>query len=329
MASSQYRSRSTVGSWSLSNLDKVLYPAAGFRKADVIDYYRRIAPVMLPHLAGRPPTLVRAPDGPDGERFFEKRCPPHHPDVGADRGGRRRRRPAGLRRSRSSPALVWLANLAALELHTHQWTVADPWHPTAVVLDLDPGPPADVARLRPGRARAARPPRPASTCAVVVKTSGGKGLHLSVPLNTGTATHEETKRFALALGQLLESRDPKRVTVDMAKEQADRAACSSTGARTTATRRRCARTRCASASGRRCRRRCRGTRSTTRSTAATTTRSRSRPPTSLDRVERARRPVRRHAHRAPGTPSALGRLPRQTARRCSRVRLPAAWDRFH
>src|SRR6185503_572388 len=63
----------------LSNLDKVLYPAAGFRKADVIDYYRRIAPAMLPHLAGRPPTLVRAPDGPEGNRFFEKNCPGHHP----------------------------------------------------------------------------------------------------------------------------------------------------------------------------------------------------------------------------------------------------------
>ena len=87
---------------SLSNLDKLLYPAAGFRKADVIDYYRRIAPVMLPHLAGRPPTLVRAPDGAQGERFFEKRCPPHHPRwvprVGPARAQRRaaelhRRRP--------------------------------------------------------------------------------------------------------------------------------------------------------------------------------------------------------------------------------------------
>src|SRR3954470_2097418 len=65
---------------SLSNLDKQLYPAAGFRKADVIDYYRRIAPVLLPHLAGRPPTLVRAPDGPGGPRFFEKNCPGHRPD---------------------------------------------------------------------------------------------------------------------------------------------------------------------------------------------------------------------------------------------------------
>ena len=127
----------------LSNLDKVLYPAAGFKKADVIDYYRRIAPVMLPHLEGRPPTLVRAPDGPDGERFFEKRCPPHHPkwvttEAVVAGGGHQGCVIEEL------AALIWLANLAALELHTHQWTVADPWHPTAVVLDLDPGAPATV-----------------------------------------------------------------------------------------------------------------------------------------------------------------------------------------
>ena len=119
-----------------------------------------------------------------------------------------------------------------------------------------------------------------------MKTSGGKGLHLSMPLNTGRATHDETKRFALALGQVLEPRDPKRVTVDMAKAQAAEHACSSTGARTTATRRPSARTRCASANGRRCRRRSRGTRSRPRSTRATPTRSRSRRPPCVERVER-------------------------------------------
>jgi bifunctional non-homologous end joining protein LigD len=202
---------------SLSNLDKVLYPAAGFNKADVIDYYRQIAPVMLPHLNGRPPTLVRAPDGPDGERFFEKRCPPHHPkwlptEAVVAGGGQQGCVIEEL------AALVWLANLAALELHTHQWTVADPWHPTAVVLDLDPGPPATV--LDCGRvALELRQLLDPFDLQAVVKTSGGKGLHLSVPLNTYHETHETTKRFALALGQLLESRDPKHVTVDMAKEK--------------------------------------------------------------------------------------------------------------
>src|SRR6476646_2751758 len=128
----------------LSNLDKHLYPAAGFRKADVIDYYRNIAAVMLPHLAGRPPTLVRAPDGAAGERFFEKRCPPHHPAwVRASEP----LEPNGGQRScivDDLPTLIWLANLAALELHTNQWKLPDVDRPCAVVLDLDPGPPADV-----------------------------------------------------------------------------------------------------------------------------------------------------------------------------------------
>jgi bifunctional non-homologous end joining protein LigD len=202
----------------LSNLDKVLYPAAGFRKADVIDYYRRIAPVILPHLAGRPPTLMRAPDGPDGPRFFEKNCPSHRPEwVDVAEGSEATGGTRGCVVD-SLAALVWLANLAALELHTHQWQVADPRHPTAMVLDLDPGPPATIIdccrvalELHDTLARFGL------TC--VVKTSGGKGLHLSVPLHGSHATDEQTKKFALALGQLHESRDPKRVLVDMAKEK--------------------------------------------------------------------------------------------------------------
>lgn len=202
----------------LSNLGKVLYPDAGFTKGDVIDYYRRIAPVMLPHLASRPPTLVRAPDGPGGPRFFEKNCPQHHPDWVRVYGGAEAT--GGTRGCLVDDVggLVWLANLAALELHTHQWTIDDPTRPTALVLDLDPGEPAGIA----------------DCCRValelhellaqfdlqcVVKTSGGKGLHLSVPLRGSDATDAETKRFALALGQLLESHDPAHVTVDMAKEK--------------------------------------------------------------------------------------------------------------
>ena len=202
---------------SLSNLDKILYPAAGFRKADVIDYYRRIGPAILPHLAGRPPTLVRAPDGPAGARFFEKNCPSHHPEwVGIA--------PTGLEATGGTrgcivadvAALVWLANLAALELHTHQWTIADPAHPTALVLDLDPGAPAtiiDCCRV----ALELRDVLAQLDLVCVVKTSGGKGLHLSVPLSGSDASDDDTKRFALALGQLLESRDTRRITVDMAK----------------------------------------------------------------------------------------------------------------
>src|SRR6266516_2460272 len=146
----------------LSNLDKLLYPATGFRKADVIDYYRRIAPAMLPHLAGRPPTLVRAPDGLAGERFFEKRCPPHHPKwVRASEP----LEPNGGQRTcivEDLPTLVWLANLAALE--------------------LDPGESADIVDC----CRVAvdlREVLDALDLIAVVKTSGGKGLHISVPLN--------------------------------------------------------------------------------------------------------------------------------------------------
>ncbi|MDQ1458417.1 MAG: bifunctional non-ous end joining protein LigD [Actinomycetota bacterium] len=203
---------------SLSNLDKVLYPAAGFRKADVIDYYRRIAPWVLPHLAQRPPTLVRAPDGPDGPRFFEKNCPSHRPDwVDTAPGNEATGGTKGCL-VEELPALVWLANLAALELHTHQWTLADPAHPTAMVIDLDPGPPAtniDSCRV----ALALRETLARLELQCVIKTSGGKGLHLSVPIHGSGATDEETKRFALALGQLLESRDPDRVLVDMTRSK--------------------------------------------------------------------------------------------------------------
>jgi bifunctional non-homologous end joining protein LigD len=202
----------------LSNLDKVLYPAAGFRKADVIDYYRQIAPWVLPHLAGRPPTLVRAPDGPGGPRFFEKNCPSHHPDwVDTAPGNEATGGTKGCL-IEELPALVWLANLAALELHTHQWTLADPAHPTAMVIDLDPGDPAtiiDCCRV----ALELRETLERLELQSVVKTSGGKGLHLSVPILGSGATDEEAKRFALALGQLLESRDPDHVLVDMTRSK--------------------------------------------------------------------------------------------------------------
>ena len=202
----------------LSNLDKVLYPAVGFRKSDVIDYYRRIAPFVLPHLAGRPPTLVRAPDGPDGPRFFEKNCPSHHPEwVDTAPGNEATGGTKGCLVD-DLPTLVWLANLAALELHTHQWTLADPGRPTAMVIDLDPGPPAtivDCCRV----AIELRDTLAQLDLQCVVKTSGGKGLHLSVPILGSDATDDDTKRFALALGQLLESRDPKRVLVDMKRDK--------------------------------------------------------------------------------------------------------------
>jgi bifunctional non-homologous end joining protein LigD len=205
---------------SLSNLDKVLYPEAGFTKADVIDYYRRVAPVLLPHLQGRVPTLVRAPDGPAGQIFFEKRCPGHRPKWVKTAMMGKYDRHTGFEGCliESLPALMWVANLAALELHTYQATVGDLERPTALVIDLDPGDPAtivDCARV----AIDLRDTLDTLGLAAVVKTSGSKGLHLSVPLNTPGVTDDGTKSFALALGQLLESRDPKRVTTVMAKER--------------------------------------------------------------------------------------------------------------
>jgi bifunctional non-homologous end joining protein LigD len=200
----------------LTNLDKVLYPATGFTKGQVIDYYARIGPTMLPHLHGRPVTMVRLPDGITGERFFEKRCPGHRPqwldtvplDADSD---------IAACSLESVPALVWTANLAALELHTPQARAADPWRPSAIVFDLDPGPGTDLgdcARV----ALALHELLEQLGLRAVAKTSGAKGLHLSVGIRPSVDA-ETTKGFALALGKVLESRDPERVTVTMAKEQ--------------------------------------------------------------------------------------------------------------
>lgn len=196
----------------LSNLDKVLYPGAGFTKAAVIDYYARIAPVMLPHLHRRALTMVRFPNGVDGQQFFEKRCPPHAPAwvrTGASTEGLEQCIVDDV------ATLVWVANLAALELHTLQATVDAPERPTSLVFDLDPGEPAsilDCCRV----ALALRDMIDRLGLTVLVKTSGSKGLHLAVAVQGADA--EETKAFALALGQLLAKDQPDQVTVAMARE---------------------------------------------------------------------------------------------------------------
>jgi bifunctional non-homologous end joining protein LigD len=200
----------------LTNLDKVLYPATGFTKGQVVDYYTRVAAALLPHLEDRPLTMVRLPDGVGGERFFEKRCPSHRPawlqtiPLDADS-----EIPACS--IADLPGLVWTANLAALELHTPQARAEDPWHPTAMVFDLDPGEPAgmvDCARV----ALEVRDLLDQLGLHVVAKTSGSKGIHLSVGLRP-VANADATKGFALAVGRILESRDKKRVTVNMARDQ--------------------------------------------------------------------------------------------------------------
>ena len=201
---------------SLSNLDKVLYPATGTTKGQVIEYYARSRPVMLPHLAGRGVTFNRFPNGVEQKGFFEKRCAKHRPEwvptaIGpGDRDGVIRYcvidEPA---------ALVWAANLAALELHAPMALADDLESPRMVVFDLDPGPPAAILSA-PG------PPWPSVTCSAPSgleswpKSSGSKGLQLYVPVNT-PCTHEHAASFALAVGQLLERQHPGQVLTSMTK----------------------------------------------------------------------------------------------------------------
>jgi bifunctional non-homologous end joining protein LigD len=174
----------------LSNLHKVLYPEVGFTKGEVIDYYSRIAPVLLPHLADRPLTLKRYPDGVDGKSFFEKNSPSHRPDWVrvvelASPGSTKNRDTINYTVIDGLPSLVWAANLATLELHTPMWRVGPRGavrNPDLLVFDLDPGAPAtiveccQVALLVRGRLAA-------DGLSAYPKTSGSKGLQLYVPLD--------------------------------------------------------------------------------------------------------------------------------------------------
>ena len=203
----------------LSNLDKVLYPAVGFTKGQVIDYYSRVAPVLLTHLSGRPLTLKRYPNGVDEKFFYEKRCPKHRPpwmqtlSVWSERN--KGEVPYCLVDELAS--VVWVANMASLELHTS--LSRDPIErPTAVVFDLDPGPGTGVAEC----ARVARRLREVlgeMTLKAWVKTSGSKGLQLYVPLGTevGYEGPGGTKEFARLLAGRLEKEQPDAVVSRMAK----------------------------------------------------------------------------------------------------------------
>jgi bifunctional non-homologous end joining protein LigD len=202
---------------SLSNLEKVMYPKTGFTKGQVIDYYARIAPVLLPHLIGRPLTLKRYPNGVEGEYFYEKRCPEHRPSwvKTAPIWSEHSDGPVNYCLANDLPTLVWAANLADLELHTSLSLAERIEQPTMMVFDLDPGPPADL-----------------SLCLCVAlwlkdlfdrlgwksfaKTSGSKGLQLYVPLNT-RVTYDETKALSRALAELLEREHPDVVVSNMKK----------------------------------------------------------------------------------------------------------------
>jgi bifunctional non-homologous end joining protein LigD len=200
----------------LSNLSKVLYPEVGFTKAEVIDYYVRIAPTMLPHIGDRGVTLRRYPNGSDGKSFFEKRCPSHRPDwVPVALGPGDHNGQIGYCRLDSVAALAWAANLAALEIHAPMARAGDIETPTMVVFDLDPGEPATIVECCRVALRI-RDVLSSLDLAAFPKTSGSKGLQLYLPLNS-PCTHEQAGSFALAVAQLLERDDPKGVTSTMAK----------------------------------------------------------------------------------------------------------------
>jgi len=201
---------------SVSNLDKVLYPSTGFTKGQVIDYYLRIAPVLLPHLRGRPLTLKRYPDGVTGPFFYEKRCPPHPAWLRTVAVPSERRGTIDYCVIDDLAGLVWAANLADLELHVPLHRAERPEEPDLMVFDLDPGAPADLVDC----CRVAidlRARLDAFGLSALVKTSGAKGLQLYVPIGGG-ARYGETKTFARELAQCLEADDPRHVVSNMRKE---------------------------------------------------------------------------------------------------------------
>lgn len=202
----------------LTNLDKVLYPAVGFTKGELIDRYMRLAPALVPHLRDRPLTLKRYPDGVEGKRFYEKHAPRHRPDwvqtvaVSSKSKGR----DIDYVLCQDLPTLVWLANLADVELHPSLSRAPRVERPSAVVFDLDPGAPAgmreccevalELRELFEGLALRA-----------FAKTSGSKGLQVYVPLNDPRARYEHTKPFAHAVANLMQERHPKRVISAMSR----------------------------------------------------------------------------------------------------------------
>jgi bifunctional non-homologous end joining protein LigD len=201
----------------VSNLDKVLYPKAGFTKAQIIDYYIRISPVLLPHLKDRPLTLKRYPEGVGKSFFYEKQCPSHRPAwvVTAPVWSDRKDSHINYCLPNDLPTLVWAANLADLELHTLLARAPKIQTPTMLVFDLDPGAPADIIQcaqvavwLRSVLGELGLESFP--------KTSGSKGLQIYAPLNT-PVTYDTTKPFAKAIAEALQQAHPKLVVAKMAK----------------------------------------------------------------------------------------------------------------
>jgi bifunctional non-homologous end joining protein LigD len=201
----------------VSNLDKVLYPKAGFTKGELIDYYIRVAPMLLPHLKDRPLTMKRYPNGVEAEFFYEKNCPAHRPAwvKTAKVWSEGNQRYMHYCLIQDLPTLVWAANLADIELHTSLARKRNVARPTVMVFDLDPGAPADIVQccqvglwLRDLLAKV--------KLKSFAKTSGSKGLQVYVPLNT-PVTFDRTKDLSRALAQHLEREHPKLVISKMAR----------------------------------------------------------------------------------------------------------------
>ncbi|MQA95635.1 MAG: ATP-dependent DNA ligase [Streptosporangiales bacterium] len=206
----------------LTNLTKVLYPESGVTKAEVIDYYTRIAPVLLPHLADRPLTVRRFPNGVDAPSFFEKNAPGHRPPWVRTAtlpvpGSTMDRETIDFVLVEEQATLVWLGNQAALELHVPQWKVGskdEAYDADLLVFDLDPGAPATIVECC-RVAALLRAELEADGLSAYPKTSGRKGMQLYAPIAGATtgATSEYAKRLAVRL----EERHPRLVLSRMAK----------------------------------------------------------------------------------------------------------------
>ncbi len=203
----------------LSNLDKVLYPSAGFTKGEVIDYYTRVSPVLLPHIADRALTRIRFPNGVQGQSFFEKNAPAGTPEwvrletlpaPGSSTG----REELDYVVADDLPTLVWLANLAALELHTPQWKIGR--DPDLLVVDLDPGAPAGLRECCKV-ALQIRDRLAADGLTSYPKTSGKKGMQLSCPVSADQAA-EVISGYARRVAGELARESPKTITAQMAKK---------------------------------------------------------------------------------------------------------------
>ena len=201
----------------LSNLEKVLYPAVGFTKGQVIDYYTRAAPYVLPHLRGRALTMKRYPNGVEGGHFYEKQRPSHAPEWVRSKAIEAGDRIIDFILCDDLPTLTWLSNMADLELHPSLALAKAVERPTVLAFDLDPGPPAAIEQC--------------CTVAVLLretlsqlglecfpKTSGSKGMQVYVPLNTKT-DYDQTKPFAHGLARLLERQEGDSITSVMKKSE--------------------------------------------------------------------------------------------------------------